>query len=180
MNKKLSEEIIKHILSNFLIITSDFINPNDYKSLLHKDFLLKEKLIFTLDEPNSSRKNNIWGCKLNFLQQEVVILLGDCSQDSEIIEYSVIISIPNSPTYGLYIILNHVDSKPLITCTLDNKSWITCNTFLQATFLAGMEQLKDTSFNCSKISSYEEQYKLLLSLINYHNSLYEEEVFDER
>lgn len=172
MNNSLSQEIIKHILSNLLIISSDFINPLNYKSLLDNYFLLNEKLSFTLDN-NKSIKNNIWGCQFNFLQEKVKILLGECSQDNEIIEYSVIISVPNSPTYGLYLVLDHIDSKPLIACAVDGKNWMTCNTFLQATFLAGMEQIKDIFPNSSKIDSYEDQYKLLLSLIRYHNSLYE-------
>lgn len=172
MNKMLTSQIVRHIFSNFMIIPSDFVDVKKTKSLMSNDFLLSEKLIFELED-GEILKNKVWGCQIPIEHQEVRILLGDCSQEKNISEYCLLIQLKNSPTYGLY--LAHGDSleEVLIACTLNGKDWITCNTFLQATFLAATEQIKDFAFTWDKCSKYQEQYKILLEFIKYHDSLLE-------
>lgn len=172
MNQELSKEIIKHVLANFLVIPSKFIDGNSFQSLCSDSFMLKEKLSF-LSEGGKKIDNKIWGCALSFASEQVKIIIGDCSQDSSK-ELCMIIHLSNSPSYGLYICLDSYD-KPLIACMTDSKAWMPCNTFLQATFLAGMEQIKEFFLTASKINDYNEQHQMLLSLIRFYNSLYEEE-----
>lgn len=178
MNQDLSTEIIKHVLANFLIIPSKFIDSNSFQSLCSDSFMLKEKLSF-LSEDGKKVNNKIWGCELSFASEQVKIIIGDCSQDSSK-ELCMVIHLSNSPSYGLYICLDS-DDKPLIACMIDSHAaWMPCNTFLQATFLAGMEQIKEFFVTASKLNDYNEQHLMLLSLIRFYNSLYDEEDLYER
>lgn len=171
MNPLLTEAIIKHILSQLGVLPSPYVDPKKTKSLLNKDFLLMEKLSFQ-DEDGKTFKNDIWGCQLSLGQQEVKILLGDCSQDGTS-EYCLLIQLKDAPTYGLYLVCDEV-AEPLIAAIANETGWFPCSTFLQATFLAGMEQIKDTYLTWGRCVDYKIQHDMLLSLIKYHDALYEE------
>jgi hypothetical protein len=58
---------------------------------------------------------------------------------------------------------------------MDSKSWLECNTFLQATFLTGMEKVKEIGFAWSKATNYQPQYQAMLSFITHHSKICEEE-----
>ncbi len=66
-----------------------------------------------------------------------------------------------------------IDSEALIAVSSDKKHWMPCSTYLQATFLAGMEQVRDSGFAWTKCSEYKEQYQQLLSFIKFHHNFYE-------
>lgn len=177
MNRILMENIVKHILSNFVVISSSFVDLNKTKSLMNKEFCLTETLSFIHDNEQVT-KNKIWGCQISAEQQELKILLGDCSQDKNIPEYCLIVQLKGAPAYGLYLVNNHllkesIDSEPIIACTLNGQEWMECQTYLQATFLAGMEQIRDTGLAWNKCTDYKEQYNLMLSFIKFHNQIYE-------
>jgi hypothetical protein len=175
MNIILQKHIIIHIFSNFMIIPSDFVNQKS-PSLMDKKFLLNEKLSFELED-GSILKNKIWGCQFSADEQELNVLLGDCSLDINSPEYCLIIQLKNCPAYGLYLTFNDLNSnnnETLIACSLNQKDWMNCNTFLQSTFLTGMEQIKELGLDWHKISNYKQQYEMMLSFINhYENSLNE-------
>ncbi len=63
----------------------------------------------------------------------------------------------------------------MIAYSLDLKLWMGCSTFLQATFLSGMEQIRETGFAWNKATNYQLQYQALVSFIKYHSSIYEAE-----
>lgn len=171
MNKELTSQIIKHIFAGLAIIPSNFTDLNKTKSLKSKEFLLKETIDF--DTANESLKNHIWGCQLSVDKQEIKILLGNCSSsDSE--EYALLIQLKDSPSYGCYLMVNDLN-KSLIACSIDNKKWLQCNTYLQATFLAGMENIKEIGLVWNKCINYTENYQSLQSFIKYYNLVYEAE-----
>jgi hypothetical protein len=66
-----------------------------------------------------------------------------------------------------------INSEALIACSLDGKAWMECQTYLQATFLAGMEQVRDVGMNWSKCLDYKVHYESLLTFIKFHHTLYE-------
>ena len=171
MNIILTEYIIKHILCGFKVIDSLFID-NRSKSLLDNNFLLKEKLLFTIDE--NLLKNNIWGCLFRIEDNNIKIILGDVSRDSTIKEYCLIIHLHNSPIYGLYIINDNKDTQALIAHSQNGDEWSVCNMYLQATFLAGMEYIKDYLILPEKCFEYALEYKAMLSFINFHSKIFED------
>lgn len=169
MNKVLLNEIIKHILSSFSIIPSEYIDPKN-QSLTDKEFLLNVNLKFE----DSDVDNKVWGCQLSAESNELKVLLGDCTQDKEDPkEYCLLVQLKNAPTYVLYFIEDTL--QPMLACNIEGFGWLECNTYLQATFLAGMEHLKGNNFLWSKCKDYQDQFKLMRSFIEFYNSYYEVE-----
>lgn len=174
MNKALTENIIRHILYNFAILPCSFIDSNKTKSLKSKEFLISETLPFEYNEENIS--NHVWACQISAEKQEVKIILGDCKQENNIKEFCLLVELKDAPIYGMYLVINddmNISSEPLIACSIDGKDWMECQTFLQATFLAGMEQIRDAGFSWNKCSEYKNQYNSMLSFIKFHNKIYE-------
>lgn len=174
MNITLTESIIKHILSNFLIIPSNHINYEKTNSLISKDFLLKDKL---KENEDNSISYNVYGCQLEIKDKEIKILTSNCSNNKDIPEFCLIMQLKDAPIYGMYIIYNDLDntinSDPLIACSLDGKSWMPCSTYLQATFLAGMEELKEAGLSWSPCLNYEKSFQDMMSFLQYYNDFYE-------
>lgn len=172
MNAHLRKEIVKHVFANLGIISSDFVSRKLSKSLMDDEFLLRTTLIFE-DENGGAIRNKVWGCQISADVQEIKILLGACSEYKDIAEFAVIVQLKNAPAYGVYLVCNDkVDSEALISCTINQKDWMECGTYLQATFLAGMEQIRDIGLSWNKCTDYESQYQLMLSFIKYHRSVY--------
>jgi hypothetical protein len=176
MNYDLMTKIIQHVMANLVISKSDFVNIDKSKSLLSKDLLLKEKLNF--EEDGIKSQNNIWGCQISAEQQEIKILVGDCTQDKNLPEYCLLVQLKDAPAYGLYLMFTEtfdesMNPEPMIAVSVNNKDWMECSTYLQATFLAGMEQIRDLGLAWSKCTNYNDTYALMLSFIKFHNQFYE-------
>lgn len=174
MNLQLRELIVKHVLANLAIIPSTFVSLDKSKSLKTKEFLLNDKISFMASD-SKLVENKVWGCQFSAEQQELKILLADCSIDPNIPEYAVLIHLKNQPMYGIYLVNSDViDSEALIAVSLNGKEWLECSTYLQATFLAAMENIKELGFSWTKCSSYKEQLISLLSFIKFHTNVYGE------
>lgn len=178
MNLELLQHIVKHVFASFAIIPSDFINLDRTKSLMNPEYLLPEKLHFEAEEGPIS--NKVWGCQLTFMKQDVKILLGDCTipqpEDHQFRlgpnrSFAMLVSIKDMPIYGLFY--DGDEQEPMIACTVDKKVWMECTTFLQATFLAGMEQLREVGMSWAKCSNYQDQFQHLSAFIKYHSATYE-------
>lgn len=177
MNKDLLEQIVRHILSSLVVIPSSFIDPDRSASLMSKEYQLKDTLSFEVD--GITRKNKLWGCQISAMEEEIKMLLADCTQERDIPEYCLIVQMKNAPAYGLYFIYNdllnkRIPSDPLIACSINDKDWMECNTYLQATFLAGMEQIKELGLSWNKCVNYKSQIDLVKSMIKYHDEYYED------
>lgn len=165
MNKILMEHIARHILSGLGVVSSTFSHS---QTMISKEFLLDQKLLFK-NESGDAVKNPIYGCQINIEQKEFKILLGVCSQDNKIPEYCLVIQFTGNPGYGLYMVCDSsVESEALIAVTINEKDWMPCSTFLQATFLAAMEQLRDVGLGWNKCTNYQKQYEMLLSMVKFH------------
>lgn len=179
MNKQLTQEIINHIFSGFSILKSEDFNYKKYKSLKSSDYLLSDKISLQDDDGNTIN-NSIWGIQFAIEDHYLRILLANCSLDKTVAEYAMLIKLKDSPSYGLYSAYSldkdfKVDNCPLIAVSVDNQNWMKCNTYLQATFLAGMENAKDASYAITNCTDYQSEYNCLLSFIKFHNKIYGED-----
>lgn len=178
MNPNLRAEIVRHVFANFGVIPSNYVNKKT-KSLLTKEWLVPEIISFE-DEDGIISEHKIWGCQLSADVQEVKVLLADCTQDDKFPEFCLLIQLKNAPAYGLYLEFHGSFEDPsssacMLKYSIDGKSWADCSTFLQATFLAGMEQIRETGFAWQKITNYKLQHQLLLKFIEHHSDIYEAE-----
>lgn len=170
MNQILMEQITRHILANLGVLPSVFIDHEKSRSLIDKEFLLNQKIVFK-NENEELIKNSVYGCQVAIEQKVFTILVGDCSQDNNIPEFCVVVQFTGNPGYGLYMVCDpELDSESLIAVTMDEKNWMPCSTFLQATFLAAMEQLKDLGLNWGKCNNYQNQYDMLLSMVKFYTA----------
>lgn len=173
MNVELLTHIVKHVFSGFAVLPSEFINMDRSKSLMSPEYLLPEKLHFEVDEFHQEH-GKVWGCQLTFMKQDVKILLGDCTIHGDggpWDAFAMLVYIKDMPLYGLYY--DTYEDEPMLACTVDKKAWMECTTYLQATFLAGMEQLRDVGMAWSPCANYQEQFQQLSSFIKYHSATYE-------
>jgi hypothetical protein len=177
MNQKLTEEIAYHVLSNLGVLPSDFVNFDKTKSVMDKQFLLPEKITFQTAEGNIIH-NNVYGCQITITPaKDFKLLLADLTQEKNVPEYCLFIQLKDSPAFAVYLIFNRLvedppDSEALIGVSADKKFWMPCTVYLQATFLAGIEQLRDLGYGWSKCDSYKIQYEQMLSFIKFHDSYF--------
>ncbi len=177
MNQKLTEEIAYHVLSNMGVLPSNFVNKDLTKSITDPQFLLKEKTNFQTAE-GKIINGNIYGCQVSVTNsKDFKILLADCTIDKSIPEHCLIVQLQDAPAFGVYLIFNKLvddppDSEALIGVSTNNKLWMPCATYLQGTFLAGMEQLRDIGYGWRKCENYQELYEQLLSFINFHSNFF--------
>ncbi len=165
----LTFEIVKHIFENLGILNQK-LNLEQFKSLNSKEFLLDKSLSLVSDE--GEVKSKVWGCQQSFGSQLMTMLLADLSIQNDK-AYALIVQLKDSPAYALYFNLDETFfDETVISCTIDNKDWIICNTHLQATFLAAMEQIKEVGLSWRKAEDYNEQYDLMVSFIKYYDSLF--------
>jgi len=169
MNSLLLREIVSHVMSNFAIIPSDTVGLKT-KSLLDEEYILPEKFRFKSD--GVSYEGRVWGCQLSFLQNDVKVLLTECASD-EFPEFAMAIKSKDAPTYGMYF--RHIesddplDSDPMLAVSIDGKEWLNCTTFLQATFLAAMEQIRELMVPWQKCNEYKDLYSSLISFVKYRD-----------
>jgi hypothetical protein len=175
MNNKLTIEIINHIFSGLGLSIDSNLDLNKFESIKNNKYLLPETVTF--DVENKSVKNNVWGTQFILEGEFLKILAADCTTEEGVLGYAVLIHLQNNPSYGVYLDYSsqfEIDPQPLIAVTIDNKKWMPCNTYLQATFLAAMENVKQVGLKWEKCKDYNHQFTNLLTFIKYHNSYYEE------
>lgn len=176
MNFALMEQIIRHIYNNLGVVSTEMAY-NFNEPIRSDKFLLPDKLNFE-DDDGKVINNSVWGCQITAEQKTMKILVAECTQDPRIPEFAALVQLQGAPAYGLYLVYNDLVPEclpdPLIAASTDNKNWMVCETILQATFLAGMEQIKDLGMGWSKCSSYKEQLSLLHYFIRFHGLFYGE------
>lgn len=176
MNRKLSEQIALHILANLGIVSSSFVNPDTTQPIMTNAFMLPEKISFVAE--GGDLRKNIYGCQVSVADaKELRLLIADCTQEKEYPEFALLVQLKDSPAFGLYVIVSQdkIDSEVLFAVSTDKINWMPCSIYLQATFLAGMEQLRDIGFGWTKATNYSEQYHQLISFIKFHHSYYQED-----
>lgn len=154
----LTLEIVKHVYGNLGL----FDKKNKFHSIIEDKFLLNKK-ISLLDEFEQTIENKIWAAQLTFTDKKIRLMVANCSvTDSP--EYALIISLDDSPSFGCF--LNDEGTEAMISYFI-NHHWMKSSVQLQANFLSGMEQLKDTHGEWIKCKYYEDLYSSLTLFIQH-------------
>jgi len=173
MNIKLTEEIAYHILAHLGALPANFTASDTARSMIDRQFLLPEKLKLTID--NQELSKNIYGCQVSVAGKDLRLLLADCSLEKNLPEYCLMVQLKGAPAYGVYLLFNRLvkenppTTEVLIALSSDSKNWMPCNTYLQASLLASMEQLRDVGGQWGKCQSYQEQLNLLFSFVAFRD-----------
>jgi len=169
MNPELTKQIIRHIY-NCLGVKLPGIDMANY-SIMQPEFILPYKISF-----EDGEQNDIWGVQLDMDHEMIKIVLADCSQDG-VPEYALLVAVRDAPSYAAYLCYNEFgqdeDIKPMIACSLQQGSWAECSVFLQATFLSGMEKLREINTKFENLKEPEEPYKYLINFINFYQETFQ-------
>jgi hypothetical protein len=158
----LTQEIVKHVFTKLGVANNDLHMA--YQSIIDTSFILEEPFCLINDE-NEEINNSMWSCKIDIESKSFRLLLADCSSLGEE-EYALIISLEGSPEYGIYFSITD-PTACYIACLL-NEFWTPANVYMQASFLAGMEQIKDLSLPWVRNEKTKDLYDKLVKFIGYH------------
>jgi hypothetical protein len=166
---EITNAIVKHIFKNLGIFDDVPI------SIKNETFLTSEQISYSSDDGEKTAP--VWACqtsvegkKLSMICTSLIIPGEDHIDDTE---NFVVVKLAGQPAYGCYLLsagFGTFIEAGFIATELKPKTWIPTTTFLQATFLAGMEQLRDLTSKYDAISSPEELFTLLKEFIVYHES----------
>lgn len=176
MNIELTNKIAQHILSGLCVLDADYVNHKDCRSLTDEQYLLPEKMSFAIDEDLIN--NNVYGCQMTFGGKIFKMILADCSTEKNCQEYCLFSQLQDAPAYGIFFDTQEKENT-LIAVNSTKKFWMPCTIFLQATFLAGMEQIKDIAYGWNQCTKYSEEYKQLQSFISFHDEYCNETDIEE-
>lgn len=167
---QLTDQILAHIYHSLGIGALTNI------SILSDAFLIPRKISFNID--GEEKIANLWGAQITIDNLNFRILCGDFS--SEIKEFALVIKLDNCPTYGCYLSFcemndNHFTnpSDGMILFSFKDNHWLISNTYVQATFLAGMEQLKDVGAAWQSLVKYDDLIDNIKTLVEYHDNSFE-------
>lgn len=158
----LTQEIVKHILTK-LGVSNDNLH-NAYNSIMNDSFLMERQLVL-INEDNEEVSNQMWSCKISVEEKDFRLLLADCSTMGEQ-EYALIVALEGSPEYGVYYSITD-PSACYIGCLL-NGFWVTSTIYMQASFLTGMEQIKDLSSPWVRNDRTDDLFEKLAKFVSHH------------
>lgn len=175
MNSELTNAILYHILLNLGLNKTQ-------KNTIFNDLFITNNDIEYVNEFDEMNKSSVYSCQMKVNNSSFQIICAKLSTDYKTsIDEDVyfVIKLEGCPTYGCYLSVNtdkmeDVNNQSFhdgfIACFIDNKHWVPAPVFIQATFLAGMEQLRELSAPFTKVDSNEELFNNLKSFITYKES----------
>ena len=174
MNLQLTDQIIRHILNNVGVNYNN--NNNITNSIISKHFILPKYL--KLQEENSIIEIPIYGTELLVSSSNDKIQLLLCNISQDIPEYLFLVRLNGCPPYAAHLLYSEFSeekcsSEPLIAYYFESSLWTECTTYMQATFLAGMEQLKDINIPWKPIVDSSDSYKIFVEFFEFCENKYQ-------
>ncbi len=163
MPNNLTNEILLHVFSNLGVVVPTKV------PLQSSTFLLPETI--SLDFDDGEKKLKLWGTEVDINSKKLKMLLTDLTDNKNEKEYALVVQLDDCPAYGCYLCLEstvidkNVPRHGLIFFSLQENTWVATNTYLQASFLAGMEQLKDVLSTWNKSSDNESMVNEMKALV---------------
>lgn len=154
----LTIEIIKHIYRKLGILQ----NLNKFYSILDDKFLLDKKLSL-IDEDNNTINNSMWCLQLSYEDKKIRLLVVNCSLSNDP-EYALLVSLDEAPIFACYLSSDENDG---IISYFINNNWSQASIYLQANFLAGMEQFKEIFGEWKDCKEFDDLNKNMISFINH-------------
>lgn len=158
MNEKLTNTIVEHIFNNLGIINQNLIK----NSIINDAFKIDQKINY-FNENNEDKIANVYCCETTVNKSKFYLMATIFDDDLFLIS-----KLEDCPAYGCFGSIENKELKDsFIVCNLGDKSWIPTTIFIKATFLAGMEQLREVNRPFLRSESYNDYFKLLKEFIDY-------------
>lgn len=175
MNSKLTEQIIRHVYNCLGIKLPNKINS--VHSIMQPEYLLSSKISF-----DDGTSNDIWGLEFEVSKSDdmfVKIIIANMA-DGNVPEYAMLVAAKDTPSYACYLAYDEysaadeVSDRPMIACNIQNTSWAECSTYLQASFLCGMEKIREINSSYRRLGN-EALSKQLIEFIKFYHAKMEAE-----
>lgn len=163
MRYGLTDCIVEHIFDNL------GISLQRTASLRDPVFQLKETI-----EYDDVYHATLYGAVFKIEKSYFRLLLADFSDNETNSEYALVIKLEGSPTYGCYLFIDEALGEPedgLICFATKPNTWIKASVAIQATFLAGMENLREVNASWTKPDKYLDLLEELKSFYDYQNNI---------
>lgn len=172
MNNELTNAIVKHLFTGLGIYGEVPV------SLRHQLFLTDKQISF--EDEGGEKMASVWAGETKLDSKKFSFIYTSLVMKDYPTEDFLVVKLDDNPGYGCYAAaeeervgnLYRLDMRDgFIATQLKSQSWIPANVYLQATFLAGMETLKDLASRYDKSSKMEEMFGLLKNFIAYRESI---------
>lgn len=163
MRYGLTDCIVEHIFDNL------GISLQRTASLRDPVFQLKETI-----EYDDVYQAPLYGAEFTIEKSHFRMLLADFSDSETYSEYAMVIKLTGSPTYGCYLFIDGAIGTPedgLICFAAKPNTWLKASISIQATFLAGMENLREVNTSWTKPKKYQDLLEELKSFYEYQNNI---------
>ncbi len=163
MSNNLTNEILLHIFSNLGIVTPTKV------TLQSNLFSLDDTIGLEIED--GEKRLKLWGAEVDVNSKKLKMLLTELTDRKDEKEYALVVKLDDCPAYGCYICLEstvidkNVPRHGLIFFSLEPGAWLATNIYLQASFLTGMEQLKDVLSTWTKTTEHEDMITEMKALI---------------
>jgi hypothetical protein len=157
----LTDVIVEYIFTNLGMM------DQRKNSLISSKLLIDQKITF-----EDEQQYDIYACE-TIISQAKIMMVGTfiTNEEDNTKDMVAIIKIENCPTYGCYATLDKtIVNNGLIAFTLKENTWVKANVFMQATFLAGMEQLRDVANPFDVCQITKDIYQDLVSFLTYQDT----------
>lgn len=129
--------------------------------VLNDDNLTDTKL--ALDVEGETTSNPVWAAELPFQDGRARVIVSDLS-DEDFREFAVAFQFQDLPQYGVRLSSDPEDPGDIRVRTTDGQ-WIPATTLLQASILAGFEQLSAFSPLWAKCKEYSDLYESMIEFL---------------
>jgi len=168
MNQELTNQIIKHLLNNL------GVTDKRSASILFDELVIDQKISYEHDDKDYTAK--VWACQSSVSNVKITIAYTQFTFSAYETESVLLVNMENCPLYGCYLSINDLDEKRglsngNISFSVKDNIWLEATTFMQASFLAGMEQLKDLTVSFDKCKDTQKIFDALVSFIEYYDAL---------
>jgi hypothetical protein len=150
-NIALTNEIVKHIFDN-LGITKELRG-----SVIHEVFQTNKTLSFTDD--TGKQKVPVYGCKVDVEGKKFEIVSVKLTAKEAVF----VSRLEGCPTYGCYL------GDECLIGVVAKDHWLEASMFIQASFLAGMEQLREIGSVFTRMNNVDEMFEALKKFLVFEN-----------
>lgn len=169
-NDEITNAIIKHIFTQLGLYDTTAV------SIHHKAFLTDKTIAYENDN-YEKMSAKVYACQTEISSKKLSIISSELDES----ENFVVVKFDSNPAYGLYLCSEYpsedIIATPLVfqdgflATQLKEKTWIPTTIYLQATFLAGMEQLRDLTSKYDKVKDIDVLFDLLKEFISYREAV---------
>jgi len=152
-NQVLTGEIVKHIFDNLGIYATRKV------SIHNEEFRLDETISIS-DDLGNTQSIPLWGCFTNINGNKLSLLAIEFSIDKEA---ALLVQLEKLPLYGAYL------GSPSMIGVMTNEHWIEATLFIQASFLAGMEQMREIGSPFERLEKPAEMIKNMKTFISMYD-----------